>query len=191
MDYSSITSSDEVEGGSKITGLVFPGSVVKYPTCQYRSCWSLSFVLLFATPWTVAHQTLPFMGFPRQEYWSGLPFPSPGDLPKPGIKPEFSCIGRQILHCLRGRHRGSLSVQGIQVRFLIWKESMCAEQLSLCTTTIEPILWRPGAATTEAHMPYSPCSTREATAISLRIATESCPHPPRLEKSSRSNKDLA
>ena len=39
------------------------------------------------TPWTVAHQAPPSMGFSRQEYWSGLPFPSPGDLPDPGIKP--------------------------------------------------------------------------------------------------------
>ena len=42
---------------------------------------------LFATPWTVAYQAPPSMGFSRQEYWSGLPFPSPGDLPDPGIKP--------------------------------------------------------------------------------------------------------
>ena len=40
----------------------------------------------FATPWTVARQTPLFMGFSRQEYWSGLPFPSPRDLPDPGIK---------------------------------------------------------------------------------------------------------
>ena len=40
-----------------------------------------------ATPWTVAHQAPLSMGFSRQEYWSGLPFPSPGDLPDPGIKP--------------------------------------------------------------------------------------------------------
>ena len=38
-------------------------------------------------PWTVAHQAPPSMGFSRQEYWSGLPFPSPGDFPDPGIKP--------------------------------------------------------------------------------------------------------
>ena len=38
------------------------------------------------TPWTVAHQAPLSMGFPRQEYWSGLPFPSPGDLPEPGIE---------------------------------------------------------------------------------------------------------
>ena len=44
----------------------------------------LSRVRLFAAPWTVAHQAPPSLGFSRQEYWSGLPFPSPGDLPNPG-----------------------------------------------------------------------------------------------------------
>ena len=48
---------------------------------------SLSRVRLFATPWTEAYQAPPSMGFSRQEYWSGLPFPSPGDLPDPGIEP--------------------------------------------------------------------------------------------------------
>ena len=48
----------------------------------------LSLVWLFATPWTVAHQAPPFMGFSRQEYWSGLSFPSPGDLPNPRIEPR-------------------------------------------------------------------------------------------------------
>ena len=49
---------------------------------------SLSRARLFATPWTVAYQAPPSMGFSRQEYWSGLPFPSPGYLPNPGIEPR-------------------------------------------------------------------------------------------------------
>ena len=48
---------------------------------------SLSHVRLFATSWTIAHQAPPSMGFSRQEYWSGVPFPSPGDIPVPGIEP--------------------------------------------------------------------------------------------------------
>ena len=44
--------------------------------------------LTLVAPWTAAHQALPSMGFSRQEYWSGLPFPSPGYLPNPGIKPR-------------------------------------------------------------------------------------------------------
>ena len=43
-------------------------------------------VQLLATPWTVAHQVPLSMGFPRQEYWSGLPFPSPENLPNPGLE---------------------------------------------------------------------------------------------------------
>ena len=48
---------------------------------------SLSHVQLLAALWTVAHQAPRSMGFPRQEYWSRLPFPSPGDLPDPGFEP--------------------------------------------------------------------------------------------------------
>ena len=51
-----------------------------------------SYVLLFATPWTVAHQAPLSVGFSRQEYWSGLPFPSPGDLPDPGIEPRSPAL---------------------------------------------------------------------------------------------------
>ena len=46
----------------------------------------------FVIPWTVACQAPPSMGFSRQEYWSGLPFPSPGDLPDPGIEPESPAL---------------------------------------------------------------------------------------------------
>ena len=53
---------------------------------------SLSRVQLFATLWTVAHQALRSMGFPRQEYWSRLPFPSPGDLPNPVIELASSAL---------------------------------------------------------------------------------------------------
>ena len=57
----------------------------------------LSRVQLFATLWTVAHQALSSMGFSRQEYWSGLPFPSPGDLPDPGIEPRSPAVQAEAL----------------------------------------------------------------------------------------------
>ena len=50
-----------------------------------------------ATPWTVAHQAPPSMGFSKQEYWSGLPFPSPGDLPDSGIKPRSPALQADAL----------------------------------------------------------------------------------------------
>ena len=61
----------------------FCNSLQKFVVVQ-----SLSHVRLFATPWSVAHQALPSMGFYRQEYLSGLPFHSPGDLRDPGVEPE-------------------------------------------------------------------------------------------------------
>ena len=51
----------------------------------------------FVTPWTVVHQAPLSMGFPRQEYWSGLPFPSLEDLPDPGIQPSSPALGGRFL----------------------------------------------------------------------------------------------
>ena len=68
----------------------FPGgSVLKNPPANAVLLLLSHFsrVQLFATPWTVAHQASLSMGFSRQEYWSGLPFPSPGNLPDPGVEP--------------------------------------------------------------------------------------------------------
>ena len=53
-------------------------------------CCLVSHVWLFLTPWTVAGQAPLSVGFPRQEYWSGWPFPSPGDLPDPGTEPALA-----------------------------------------------------------------------------------------------------
>ena len=58
---------------------------------------SLSRVQLFVTPWTVAYQAPLSMEFSRQEYWSGLPFPSPGDLPNPGIEPGSPALQADAL----------------------------------------------------------------------------------------------
>ena len=58
---------------------------------------SLSRVRLFATPWTVAYQAPPSMEFSKQEYWSGLPFPSPEDLPDPGIEPRSPMLQADAL----------------------------------------------------------------------------------------------
>ena len=58
---------------------------------------SLSCVRLFVTPWTVAYQAPLSIRFSRQLYWSGLPFPSPGDLPNPGIKPRSSALQTDTL----------------------------------------------------------------------------------------------
>ena len=58
---------------------------------------SLSCVRLFVTTWTVAYHIPPSMGFSRQEYWNGLPFPSPGDLPDSGIEPKYPALQADAL----------------------------------------------------------------------------------------------
>ena len=65
-------------------------------TSETRSL-SLSHVRLFATPWTVAHQAPLTMGFSRQEHWSGLPCPPPGDLPDPGMEAGSPALQRDSL----------------------------------------------------------------------------------------------
>ena len=65
--------------------------VKKKKTCG-RSVMSDS-----VTPWTVAYEAPPSMGFSRQEYWSGLPFPSPGDLPDPGVEPRSPALQADAL----------------------------------------------------------------------------------------------
>ena len=69
---------------------------------------SLSWVWLFVSPWTtVAHQAPLSLGFPRQEYWSRLPFPSPGDLPDQGIEPTSPALQADSLPLC---HLGSLLI---------------------------------------------------------------------------------
>ena len=79
-------------------------------TCNKNlSEWqALSRVGLFATPWTVACEAPPPMGFSRQEYWSGLPFPSPGDLPDPGMEPGSPALQADLYHL---RHQRSSAAQ--------------------------------------------------------------------------------
>ena len=57
----------------------------------------LSRLQLFVTPWTVTYQAPPTMGFSRQEYWSGVPFPSPWDFPNPGTEPRSPALQADTL----------------------------------------------------------------------------------------------
>ena len=79
---------------------------------------SLSHVSLSETPWTVAYQAPPSMGFSRQEYLSGLPFPSPGDLSDPGIKPRFPALQVDAFTLWTTReamyHKANLIAMGVE-----------------------------------------------------------------------------
>ena len=75
---------------------------------------SLSCVRLYVTPWTAAFQAPPLMGFSRQEYWSGLPFPSPEDIPDPGIHPGLRHCRQTVYH---QSHQRSPSFEFSSVQF--------------------------------------------------------------------------
>ena len=77
---------------------------------------SFSRVQLFTTLWSVAHQAPPSMEFSRQEYWSGLPFPPPGNLPDPGI--EYMTRALQV-DCLQLSHWESLLIHTTSTLFLL------------------------------------------------------------------------
>ena len=79
------------------------GDCLEYWTVESEKVKSFSRVRLFVTPWAVAYQASLSMGFSRQSSWSGLLFPSPGDLPNPGIKPGSPAL--QTLYHLS--HQGS------------------------------------------------------------------------------------
>ena len=89
-------------GGQGLSGIPLQFCMVNVSEAKVRKCWhssSCSVVCNFATPWAVARQDPLSTGFSRPEYWSGEPFPSPGDLPDPGID-SVSLHCRQILYQL-------------------------------------------------------------------------------------------
>ena len=97
---------------------------------------SLSRVRPFATPWTVAYQSPLSMGFSRKEYWSELPFPSPGDLPDPGIELGSPSLRADALPSESSVSRRAVAVRGLRA----WGLGNCAER--------RPPRWdrlRPGA----------------------------------------------
>ena len=106
---------------------------------------SLSRVRLFATPWTVVYQASPSMGFSRQKYWSGLPFPFPGDLPNPGIKPGSPALEADALTSEPpGKPQGIKStppaLDGWSLNHWTAKKSLYAALLTLITRHLDVLL---------------------------------------------------
>ena len=122
--------------------LVFPAAMsvlglsVTFHQNQRELSLYLSRVRLFATPWTVAHQAPLSMGFSRQEYWSGLPFPSPGDLPNPGFEPRSPALWADALTAeLPGKppFPSGIGYKAISDSELDY-QSYCASCAQLCPT---------------------------------------------------------
>ena len=111
----------------------------------------LSCVRLFVTPWTVAYQASQSMGFSRQEYWSGVPFTSPGDLPDPGIEPpspgrRFTLWAtREALLSVRFQLLPPASIKNsFQMRLLSQASVMKGQVISpfLASSLQEPVKWK-------------------------------------------------
>ena len=89
-------------------------------TCIFSLVKLLSHVWLFASPWTVPYQAPPSMGFSRQEYGSGLPFPSPGNLPDPWIKPMSPVLQADTLPSEPPVYRHKKEIQICFDLYLLW-----------------------------------------------------------------------
>ena len=92
-----------------------------HPMIVWSEVKSLGRVQLFATPWTVAYQAPPSLGFSRQEYWNGLPFPSPRDLPNPGIEP-----GSPVLQATPNPTPVDLILTLVTQFYFIWSKFLVA-----------------------------------------------------------------
>ena len=109
---------DQQDYSGVFNGMSSPWNALFWLSEQVKS---LSHVRLFATPWTVDYQALQSMGFSRQEYWSGLPFPSPGDLPNSGIEPGSPALQADAL---LSEPPGKPSYGSTKISLGSWKHSL-------------------------------------------------------------------
>ena len=124
-------------GGGRVVDWLYGGSLV--------TKWCLTLM----TPWTVAPQTPLSIGFPRQEYWSGLPFPSPGHLPHPGIKPASPALQvNSLLTESPGKHRLIVQMTPILHSICIWiiwleifNSSGWKDSVFLCNLILNLTMW--------------------------------------------------
>ena len=127
-------------------------SLVQWPSTRFSGCLSESVScsivnLLFVTPWTVARQVSPSMEFSRHKYWSGSSFPSPGDLPDPGIEHRSPALQADSLPseplgkpwCLRGKLKDSVHA-GVLVPHTPSSPALC--NLVLCPARLPSMPFR-------------------------------------------------
>ena len=128
---SCLTLYDPIDGsppGSPVPGIL-QARTLEWVAISFSNAWkwkvkgkSLSRVQLFATLWTVAYQAPQSMGFSRQEYWNGLPFPFPGDLPNPGIEPGLPHCRQTLYHLsYQGSHLPNRRYESHRFNPWVWK----------------------------------------------------------------------
>ena len=131
---------DSSPPGFSVPGIL-QARILGWVAISFSNAWKwrvtvklLSHVWLFATPWTVAYQAHPSMGFSRQEYWSGVPFPSPSGLPGPHHLPEFvqvhvHCIGDAV-QLSRPLMASSPSVLNLSQHQELFQWVFCSQQMT-------------------------------------------------------------
>ena len=146
------------------------------------------------TPWIVAHQAPLSMGFPRQEYWSGLPFPSPGDFPDLGIKPRSPALQADSLPTERLNFYEYLVLRNIDsVPFFVFKDfyfscagfgnSLVVQWVVLRDFTAEGLSSIPGRGTKMRFPQAMKCSQKKKKKKSAGLLTAYCVMVTRVIKS--------
>ena len=115
------------------------GQMIRYAyVCNLPCTRACSVISDFVTPWSVAHQAPLSIGFPRQEYWSGLHFPPPRDLSYPGIKPEWAALAGDSLPL---SHQGSLKIKVSKTKDCVrWTQSLLVPLFSFIWVLVLVIL---------------------------------------------------
>ena len=132
----------------------------------------LSRVQLSATPWTVARQAPLSMGFSRQENWSGLPFPPPGDLPDPGIELASLCLlHQQVGFCFCFYHWWHLGSPEVRLRFKSWPHSLPTNYRTVSFFSLPPAVF--STAGWRLHL-VSHGESWHISSLSSQIMTKSC-----------------
>ena len=104
---------------------------------KVKSCLTL------CDPWTIAHQAPPSVEFSRQEYWSGLPFPSPGDLPDPGIEPRPLTLQADALTSAPpGKQKDLEQILNYFLRFSVFLNNFILKTKEFCGQSLEILLYR-------------------------------------------------
>ena len=130
---------------------------------------SLRRVRLFETPWTVAYQAPQSVEFSRQEYWSGLPFPSPADLPDSGTEPGSPALQADALPLSQGATK-EIPIQSV-FSCVLWSpvdaHRSLVERTPACTSLCSCFFW-----------PLPPCLSYPAIILFLQGKSMNCMQPP-------------
>ena len=148
--------------------------------CRTKVCWKLSRIWLFATPWTGARQPLLCLELYRHENWSGLPFPSPRDLPDPGIALRFPALQADSLpYACEKSHQETPSKRKTLASFIPEKLSSVSSVTQSCPTLCDPMnCSTPGLPVYHQHPEFTQTHVHRVSDATQTSHPLSSPSPP-------------